>query len=239
MSNGVKSNMNSDQLINVVIVDTGQLADVVLSTADGGNLLSRGLRGLASERYPDVELSVSTIPSAGFAALRRELDSGDSSLIASSPDIVVLTVADEVSRFYDRGQPSLESIQEIETDLRAIISAIKSKVGAHILVSSISTLDPADMMYTLHGQSEEPFTLQAQRLNLMLVGLSHEEGISIIDVDRIIAEVGGGESVTGPGRYNEKGAVAVLEEIVRILDDYGFMDDRPLMAQIGAAGGKK
>lgn len=231
--------MSSNRVINVAVVDTAQLADVVMSRAEGGQLLDRGLRDLTEERYPGTDLKVSTTPSAGFAALRRQLESGDSDLIAASPDVVILTVADEVVRFYQDGNTSHESVQVIEDDLRAIVNEIKTKVQAHILISSLSTLDPSDPMYTLHGQSEEPFTLRAQRLNLMLVGVSHQEGISIIDVDRIIAEVGGSESVTGPGRYNASGAAAVLNEIVRILDDYGFMDDRPLMEQVGAKGGKK
>lgn len=231
--------MSSNRVISVAVVDTGQLADVVMSQAEGGHLLDRGLRDVAAERYPGTDLQVSTMSSPGFAALRRELESGDSGLIEAAPAVVILAVADEVTRFHEGGRTSQQSVQAIEDDLRAIVDQIKAKVKAHILVSSLSTLDPSEPMYTLHGKSEEPFTLRAQRLNLMLVGISHQEGISIIDVDRIIAEVGGAESVTGPGRYNAKGAAAVLNEIVRILDDYGFMDDRPLMEQVGARGGKK
>jgi hypothetical protein len=239
MFNGVnRSIMSSNRIINVAVVDTGQLGNVVTSLAHSGQMLDRGLSDVVKERYPGVEVRVSAMASNGFAALRQELASPGSSLIESSPDVVMLSVGDEVGRFHSGGETAPESVRMIEDDLRAIVGAVKSKNGAHIIISGLSTLDPGDPMYTLHGRAEEPFSLRAQRLNLMLVGMSHQEGISIVDVDRIIAEVGGAQSVVGPGQFNEVGAAAVLDEIVRILDDYGFMDDRPLMEQVGARGGK-
>jgi hypothetical protein len=73
----------------------------------------------------------------------------------------------------------------------------------------------------------------------MLIDVSHDEGISIIDVDRKIAEVGGDHAVTGAARYSEVGCLAIVDEIIRIVEDYGFLDDRALMEQIGAAAGRE
>jgi hypothetical protein len=68
----------------------------------------------------------------------------------------------------------------------------------------------------------------------MLVGVSHDEGISIVDVDRLIAELGAAGNVDGPAAYGPEACARIAAEIVRIIDDYGFLDERPLLAQVGA-----
>ena len=226
----------SAKKLKLVVRDTGSIKDAVLPKSSGGTLLEQGLEDKLAERYPDVEVEVVSEPSSGFQALRSELESGDSSLIGSSTDVVLLSVADEVERFAN-GQDPHAVAAAVKEDLLACIKLIKSKVGAHILVANLSSIDPQNPIYTYHGLDAEPFTLCAQRLNLVLIGASHEEGISIIDVDRKIAEAGGGGTVVSGGVYNEAGSLVVLNELIRVLDDYGFLDDRPLMEQIGAKTG--
>jgi hypothetical protein len=67
----------------------------------------------------------------------------------------------------------------------------------------------------------------------VLVELSMREGISVVDVDRVIARVGAGRCVERLGHYRAEGATAVVEELDRVLADYGFFDDRPLLEQVG------
>lgn len=222
--------------LKLVVRDTGSIKDAVLSKSSGGKLLERGLKDELADRYPDVDVEIVSEPSSGLRALRTELESGDSSLIGSSTDVVLLSVADEVERFASGQEPNAVAAA-VKDDLLACIKLIKSKVEAHILVANLSSIDPQNPIYTYHGLDAEPFTLCAQRLNLVLIGASHEEGISIIDVDRKIAEAGGGATVVSGGIYNEAGSKVVLNELIRVLDDYGFLDDRPLMEQIGAKTG--
>jgi hypothetical protein len=73
-------------------------------------------------------------------------------------------------------------------------------------------------------------------LNLVVVDVSHSEGISVIDVDRKIAEVGAENAVVAPSRFNEVGCGVIAGEVVRLIEEYGFLDERPLLEQVGARG---
>ena len=74
-------------------------------------------------------------------------------------------------------------------------------------------------------------------LNLAAVELSMQTGISVIDVDRAVAELGGDAHVNGVLSYSPEASAAIREELVRVLADYGFFDDRPLLEQVGQRGG--
>jgi hypothetical protein len=212
--------------------------DAVLSRHDGGAKLDRGLRERVVDAHPEVEIRVAVEPSSGFAALRAELENGSSSLLTADPDIVVLSIADDVAALPERALSTEEAVQAVRADLVAITDLIKSRIGAHVLVAGVSTVDPTDETCNYQGLAQEPLSLRAHRLDLMLVGVSHDEGISIIDVDRLVAEIGAATAVTGAMEYSARGCDAIATEIVRILEDYGFFDDRPLLAQVGAKGAK-
>ena len=132
-----------------------------------------------------------------------------------------------------------QSLRDVTDDLVACIGLIKARVGAHVFVANLSTLDPSNSTFNYHGLDKEPFSLQAHRLNRALVSVSREEGISIIDVDRKIAERGGEDTVVGPARYNEEGLKVIAGEIFRVIEDYGFLDERPILEQIGAGSSGK
>ena len=70
-------------------------------------------------------------------------------------------------------------------------------------------------------------------LNLAAVELSMATGISVIDADRAVAELGGDADVEAPLMYRPEAHGAIQRELVRVLADYGFFDDRPLLAQVG------
>jgi hypothetical protein len=174
---------------------------------------------------------------SGLGSLLDDLAGDSPALASSAPDVVILSLAAEMDRLKEVGA-SETALAAVRADLVAAIRQIKQKVGAHIFVTNVSTLDPANPVFTYHGVAEEPWTLRGHRLNLMLIEVSHDEGISIIDVDRKIAEVGGDSAVTAAARYSQPGCEGIVEEIVRIVEDYGFLDDRPLMEQVGAAAGR-
>lgn len=224
--------------LDVFVKAGADVRDAVLSQSDGGAKLDRGLRERLSDAYPEVEVRVTVEPGAGFAALRAELEDGSSALLAAAPNIVVLSIADDVASLPHRGLSAEEAVQAVRADLVAIVDIIKHRIGAHLLVAAASTVDPADETFNYQGLAEEPMSLRAHRLDLMLVGVSHDEGISIIDVDRLVAEIGAATAVTGAMEYSARGCEAIAAEIVRILEDYGFFDDRPLLAQVGAKGAR-
>lgn len=228
--------MTTEKRISVWVEDAERLADCVLGRAEGGEMLDVGLAGRLHDINPAVEARATVVSSDGLGSLRQQLEGGSAPLIESRPDLVVLSLAGEVGRFKAGNDPD-RVVDEIRSDLVACIQLVKERSGARILVANLSTLDPDDPVYAYNERDSDPFVLVAHRLNLMLLGVSHDEGVSLIDIDRKIAEVGGGISVTAAARYNDVGCDTIASEMVRIIEDYGFLDDRPLMDQVGARGG--
>ncbi len=212
------------------------MIDATLSRSDGGSKLDRGVRELLAAGFPDVDVQVGHEGSSGFAALRSELEAGTSELIEWNPDVVLLSIADDVRNLGNRGANAEEATHRVRDDLEAVIRLLKEKVGAHVLVANASTIDPDDDRFTYSGITEEPVSLRIQRLDLLVVLVSHDLGISVIDIDRLIAELGGADHVESAMSYRPAACATIAGEVVRILEDYGFLDDRPLLAQVGAKG---
>lgn len=222
----------SSESVNVVVKDAEGLKDVVLSKGEGGRHLDEGLGARLAALAPDMTFAVEVEEFSGVASL---LD-GPLTAAPQGPSILILSTAGEMERLKGLADPDAD-VASVRADLVTAVRRIKGELGAHILVTNVSTLDPENPVFTYHGVDEQPWTLRAHRLNLMLIGVSHDEGVSIIDVDRKIAEVGGDRAVAGAARYTDVGCETIVEEIVRVIQDYGFLDDRPIMEQVGAAAG--
>jgi hypothetical protein len=134
--------------------------------------------------------------------------------------------------FERAGQLSAARSQE---NLRRLIAAVKERLDAHVLVFNCSSIDPDDNVHNYHGR-EDTTALHIHRLNLALMELSCQEGISIIDVERLISEMGGERHVVAPCRYSDEAYEAVGQEFLRVLADIGFFEPRPLIMQIGQRG---
>lgn len=227
----------SSNSIDFLVVDAERLVDCVLSRTEGGSVLENGVSDLVSDLNPDVSVSVTVSESSGLDQLLAGLRSKEFDLLDGQADIILLSLAGEVERFAS-DDPAAEIVNQVRVDLVSCIELIKEQSNARILVANLSTLDPDDPVYNYRGLAREPFGLIAHRLNLMLLGVSHDEGVSVVDVDRKIAEAGGDEAVTSAARYSELGCRGIASEIARIIEDYGFLDDRPLMEQIGARAGR-
>lgn len=227
-----------DMDLKLFVKGNSDIVDSALSRADGGAKIDGGIKELVGSEFPHVSVQVSHEASSGFAALRSELESGTSRLIYEQPQIVLLSLAHDIRHFGGADVSAEEAVRGIKADLVAVIDLIKEKVGAHVLVANASTLDPTEEVFNYHDTVGEPISLRAQRLDLMLVGVSHDEGVSIIDIDRKIAELGGAKGVTAMLDYSEAGCETIAVEIVRVMDDYGFFDDRPLVPQLGAMAGR-
>lgn len=224
--------MKTRRTVRVVSGDAGQLGEILMSSGDDG-ALQQGVVQYVAQTYDDVDLELTLLDLNDFGAFRHELESGVSEVLRSQPDLVVLSVAGEIDRFEQGGMTPDESVARIYEDLTEIVQRLKSK-SIRVLLANVSTLDPENPVFTCQGLSEEPFAVRAQRLNLMVTTASRQLGLSVIDVDRVIAEAGGQNTVDGPMSHNMRGCALIRDEIVRIIDDYGFFDDRPLMEQIGA-----
>jgi hypothetical protein len=100
----------------------------------------------------------------------------------------------------------------------------------------VSTVDPEDTVTNYHALEDDTPALRAHKVALTLIDLSHELGISIIDADRLLAEMGGERNVEGVGRYSPEASEVLCDEVLRILADYGFFEERPLVVQAGRGG---
>lgn len=224
--------MSDTTQLKVFVKGNRDLIDVVMSRADGGAKLDEGVAERVSRRHPHVSVVVAGAPSDGFGALNAELQSDSSALLEFEPDVVLLSAADDIQRIQESA--SEEVVRQINADLMSVISAIKQRAGAHILIANASTIAPGVAVHDYSKEDGEPFSLAAHRMAYMLVRVSHAEGISIVDVDTLLAGLGGAEHVQAAMRYSDRASSVVADEIVRILEDYGFFDERSLIEQVGA-----
>lgn len=121
--------------------------------------------------------------------------------------------------------------EEYVNATREAIAAIKERSGAHVLLLGVSTLGgPRHISY---AGIEDDHRLRAHRINAAQIRLSMELGVSVIDVDRVVANYGGAGQVPEPFAYSEPLVRAICDEIAFVLGDIGFFENRPLVAQVG------
>lgn len=216
---GMQTRMGGQETLRVLLLGNGQLRDIMLSRADGGQKHNLGLAELVAQKHATT-LEVLRAERPSMSRLDISASLSDQLRLA---DIVIWSLAPDV----------LEGVAS-ETFLTSATSAIDAmkEHACHVLTLNASTIDPTQVVSNYH-EIEEPFTRVAQRLDLALLELSISLGISIIDADRILAELGAAEHVLGPLDYSTAASEALCAETVRIMEDYGFFERRPVMAQIG------
>lgn len=143
-----------------------------------------------------------------------------------SPDVVA--AFDEA--FEEAPLPTAEAYAE---STRAAIAAIKAASNAHVLLLGVSTLGVPRV--TSYAGRDDDHRLRAHRVNAVQLRLSMELGVSVIDVDRVVANYGGAGQVDGPFGYSPAVASAICDEIASVLADIGFFEKRPLVEQVGRA----
>jgi hypothetical protein len=122
--------------------------------------------------------------------------------------------------------------EESKENWARFIRLVKQASGAHIIVFNCSPLDPTDQVHNYH-RTDDTLSVRAQRLNFALMQLSTLEGISIIDVERLVAELGGDQHVLQPLLYSAEAYASMCGEFLRVLEDIGFFETRPLVMQVG------
>ena len=152
------------------------------------------------------------------------------------PQTDAAVVPEELRRlFQGPSDVVLFSVQpegESKENLARLIRAVKARLGAHVLICNVSTVDPEDQVHNHHGRPDT-WALRAHKFNLTLMELSVEEGISVIDVERLVAEHGASRHVLQAGRYSPQVNQAICQELLRVLEDIGFFEERPLVMQVG------
>ncbi len=99
-----------------------------------------------------------------------------------------------------------------------IIARLRAKTSAPILIYNVSPVIPGDTTHCYQGLGET-YSRRIRRFNLALTDLSEQTGISIIDVDTIIARAGAERLKLDAIHLAPEGYRLVAEEVLRVLDD--------------------
>jgi hypothetical protein len=109
-------------------------------------------------------------------------------------------------------------------NLEAIVNEIRKHKDVPILIYNVSPIIPGERIHCYQGL-DETFANRIRRFNLGLVGLSERAGISIVDVDTLIACHGADTMKLDAFHLTPQAYRLVAEEVVRILDDLGVLED--------------
>jgi len=104
----------------------------------------------------------------------------------------------------------------------ATIRAVAAEVP--ILIYNVSTFDPADSAHC-HQGFEETLAERARRFNLGLIELSRQTGISVVDVDAVVARAGAARLKLDALHLTAEGYRLVAAEVVHILADLGCLPE--------------
>lgn len=105
-------------------------------------------------------------------------------------------------------------------NFEAIVARLRERSDAPILVYNVSSVVPGDRAHCLAGHGETLAT-RIRRFNVALAGLSERTGVSIVDVDAVVARGGADRLKLDAFHLNAEGCRAVAEEVARVLDDLG------------------
>jgi len=128
-------------------------------------------------------------------------------------------------RAWLREECSAVDFLDVETsmaNLARIIARIRERSQATILIYNLSSVIPGERIHSYEGL-DELFSTRIRRFNLGLIGLSRETGISIIDVDGLLARAGAERLKMDAIHLKGEGSRLVAEEVVRVLDDLGCL----------------
>jgi hypothetical protein len=116
--------------------------------------------------------------------------------------------------------PALSVARSMENFTR-IIERIRASTPAPILVYNVSSALAGDQVH-VHQGMEDAFSTRIRQFNLGLIELSQKTGISVIDVDAILARAGADRLKLDALHLNPEGCRLVAAEVVRVLDDLGL-----------------
>jgi hypothetical protein len=114
---------------------------------------------------------------------------------------------------------------EVDASMRnfaAIVERLRTASDAPILVYNVSSVVPGDSVHSHQGLGETLAT-RIRRFNVALADLSERTGISIVDVDAIVARAGADRLKLDAFHLNADGCRLVAQEVVRILEDLGAL----------------
>lgn len=105
-----------------------------------------------------------------------------------------------------------------------IVARLREHGAPSILIFNMSPVVPWERVHCYRGLPET-LSCRISRFNLALVSLSRSTGISIVDVDSVLARAGAARLKHDVMSLTADGCRIVAEEVVRILSDLGCLGD--------------
>ncbi len=178
------------------------------------------------------------LPRAVIFNLQTEVEQvvwqhAQSGLLAGPPaDWEMAWSAGRRARFRQQFRPLGEqTVEAYRGDFLQVARELQSRLDTQIIVLGCSSYDPADRVRN-YARSGETGSLRAHRFNLALLELSRQVGLAVVDVDRIIAEMGAGENVSALFSYSAAARLAIRGELLRVLADLGLFAEPPACMQL-------
>jgi len=110
--------------------------------------------------------------------------------------------------------------QQSMANLAAIVARIRERGNPLVLIYNLSPIVPWDQPHCYEGLSET-LAERIHRFNLGLVELSRQTGVSIVDVEAIVARAGVDRVKLDAISLNAEGCRLVAGEVLRIIEDHG------------------
>jgi hypothetical protein len=105
-------------------------------------------------------------------------------------------------------------------NFETIIARLRARSAAPILVYNVSAVVPGESIHC-HEGLDEILSTRMRKFNVALAELSQRTGISVIDVDTIVARAGADRLKVDAVHLTAEGSRLIAEEVVRVLDDLG------------------
>lgn len=125
-------------------------------------------------------------------------------------------------------EPPLDASQAM-ANLAGVVARLRDAGDPHILVFNLSPVVPWERVHCYQGLGET-LAQRIRRFNLALADLSAETGVSIVDVDAVVARGGAERLKLDTIALTAEGCRRVCEEVVDILDDLGAFAGREATA---------
>lgn len=109
-------------------------------------------------------------------------------------------------------------------NLAALVARVRLGSAAPILVYTVSASVGGEWIHD-HAGLPETLATRIRRFNLGLIELSQATGISIVDVDALVAREGARHMILDPLHLTAQGCRLVAQEVVRVLDDLGCLGE--------------
>jgi hypothetical protein len=118
----------------------------------------------------------------------------------------------------------LLDVAESMANFASIVQRIRKQSEAAILIYNMSPIVPGDTIHCHQGMGES-YSTRIRKFNLALIELSEATGISIIDVDTLVARKGADLLKLDAAHLTPLGYQMIAEEVVRVLEDLGVLNE--------------